>query len=89
METDFKGKKILQGNTLRGTKSCLETDVLAGYINAGKNLTPWYVGEKILTREVWEIFFFTQTESHIPHSKFKWSAPYVSMLKRKGPHAFQ
>ena len=44
-----------------------------------KNLTPWYVGEKI----------FTQTKSHKPHSKFKWSASCVSMLKRKDPHAFQ
>ena len=29
-----------------------------------KNLTPWYVGEKILTREVWEFFFFLLRPNH-------------------------
>ena len=43
--------------------------------NPGKNITPWYVGEKILSPEGWRKKILTQTKSPTPHLKVKWWFP--------------
>ena len=52
LQTDFEGKKILQGNAWPKKSSTLKKKK-SFMASAGKNLTPMYVRKK-LSPEVWE-----------------------------------
>lgn len=59
LQTDFQGKKLLQGNTW-----------VKKYPTLKKKVTPLYVREKSITRGLGKITF-TQTKSPIPLSQVK------------------
>ena len=74
LQTDFEGKKFLQGNTWGKKFPRLKKKSFMAY-NPGKNITLWYVGEKNSITRGLEKKILTQAKSPIPPLKVKWSFP--------------
>ena len=75
LQTDFEGKKILQGNTWR-------KKYLLCRIMLGKKLTPLCVRKKnYFTRGLRKKKFVHKPNDPHPPSKDKWSTPKLTMLR--------
>ena len=74
LRTDIEGKNILQGNTW-GKYILHWKKKLSWRIMVEKNLTPLYVGEKILSPEVWKKRFLPK-----PNHPFRSQSQMVESL---------